>query len=151
LAKDRVRFVLAPKRLKPEDRHALFHGLEFRNQVLLLEPRDGNFDLDLNADLLHWAKRQIAVDALLGSTEQPELRETYERIKRADRKYCGFYSILRGSVENSPALASWPLQCLRRHVNQGSSREPPLNLQLWMGQAPLCRKYLVSYPAAPAD
>jgi len=88
LAKDRVRFVLAPKRLKPEDRHALFHGLEFRNQVLLLEPRDKEFDLNRNADLLHWAKRQIAVDALLVSTEQPELRDTYERIKRADRKYC---------------------------------------------------------------
>lgn len=88
LAKDRVRFVLAPRRLKPEERHALFHGLEFRNQVLLLEPRDREFDLDRNADLLHWAKRQMAADALLPSTEQSDLRETYERIKRADRKYC---------------------------------------------------------------
>ncbi|HZO98668.1 MAG TPA: AAA family ATPase, partial [Terriglobia bacterium] len=87
LPKDRIRFVLGPRRLKPEDRHALFHGLEVRNQVLLLEPRDPDFDLDRHPDLLHWAKRQIAAEALLASIEQAELRETYERIKRADRKY----------------------------------------------------------------
>jgi hypothetical protein len=85
LAKDRLRYVIAPRRLRPEDRHALFHGLEFRNQVLLLEPKNPGFDLDRNADVLHWAKRQIAADALMASAEQADLRETYERIKRNDR------------------------------------------------------------------
>lgn len=88
LAKDRIRYVLGPKRLSAEDRHALFHGLELRNQVLLLEPKDQQFNLDTNPDLLHWAKRQIAAEALIKSPEQAELREAYERIKRNDRDSC---------------------------------------------------------------
>ena len=88
LAKDRLRYVLAPRRLRPEERHTLFHGLEFRNQVLLLEPKDPQFNLDANADLLHWAKRQIASDALIASTEPADLREAYERIRHNDRNSC---------------------------------------------------------------
>jgi hypothetical protein len=40
-AKQGQRYVLAPLRLSQEERFALYQGLELRNQVLLLEPRDG--------------------------------------------------------------------------------------------------------------
>jgi len=87
MAKDRLRFVLAPKRLTPAERHELFDGLEFRNQVVLLEPKEATFDLDRNPDLLKWAKRQIAAQELAISADA-ERRPIYERIQRLDRGHC---------------------------------------------------------------
>src|SRR5208283_1491265 len=55
IGKDRLRFVLSPRRLKQAERHDLFDGLEARNQVVLLEPKDSEFDLERHPDLMKWA------------------------------------------------------------------------------------------------
>jgi hypothetical protein len=44
LSTGRLRFVLAPRRLRPEERHELYFGINERNQVILVEPRDPRFD-----------------------------------------------------------------------------------------------------------
>lgn len=86
LDKGRLRYVLAPRRLKPEERHDLYHGLSVRNQVLLFEPHDAAFSLDAHPDLLKWAKRFIAARNLISTTEEPERRSQYERIGKEDKK-----------------------------------------------------------------
>ena len=88
IGKDRLRFVIAPRRLSRGDRHELFDGLELRNQVVLLEPKDRDFDLDHNADLLKWAKRQIAARELAVYSDDAERRAIYERIERQDKTHC---------------------------------------------------------------
>jgi hypothetical protein len=50
--KDRLRWVLAPRRLPPGDRLGLYHGLGMRNQVILLEPKDETLNLEGHPDLL---------------------------------------------------------------------------------------------------
>ena len=45
------RYVLAPRRLSAPERHGLYMGLERRNQVLLLEPRDHRMDHLVNPDM----------------------------------------------------------------------------------------------------
>lgn len=87
LDKDRLRFVLAPRRLTPDERHTLYHGLSVRNQVILLEPRDGTFNIDTHADLLKWAKRLLAAKGLIEMTSDAARRADYERITREDRKH----------------------------------------------------------------
>ncbi len=87
LDKDRLRWVLAPRRLIAQDRHALYHGLSMRNQVILLEPKDERFDLDSHPDLLKWAKRLLAVQGLLGMKPDASRRAEYERIGREDRAH----------------------------------------------------------------
>ncbi len=86
--KDRLRFLLVPRRLTAEERHGLFNGLELRNQVVLLEPKDTTFDLDRNQDLLKWAKRQVAAQELAALSEDSERRAIYERIQRQDKANC---------------------------------------------------------------
>lgn len=88
IGKDRLRFVLGPKRLTAAERHELFNGLEFRNQVVLLEPKDSTFDLDRNLDLLKWAKRQVAAQELAALSDDSERRAIYERIQKADKGHC---------------------------------------------------------------
>lgn len=85
LEKDRLRWVLAPRRLSQDERLALYHGLSVRNQVILLEPKDEAFDLDSHPDLLKWAKRFLAAKALLDMTREPARRAEYERIGKEDR------------------------------------------------------------------
>lgn len=85
LEKDRLRWVLAPRRLPGPDRHALYHGLSLRNQVILLEPKESAFDLDRHADLLKWAKRLLAARQLVEMTRDTQRREAYDRISREDR------------------------------------------------------------------
>jgi hypothetical protein len=87
LDKDRLRFVLAPRRLTPDERHTLYHGLSVRNQVILLEPRDGTFNIDTHADLLKWAKRLLAAKGLIQMTSDASRCADYERIIREDRKH----------------------------------------------------------------
>jgi len=81
----RLRFVLAPRRLTPEDRHALYFGLNERNQVILLEPRDPGFDALNNRDLIKWAQRVLAAEELLATTQEAARKAEYERIAREDR------------------------------------------------------------------
>lgn len=85
LDKDRLRWVLVPRRLAPEDRHTLYHGLAVRNQVILLEPRDDEHNLDRQPDLLKWAKRLLAVQALVDMKPDAGRRAEYERIAREER------------------------------------------------------------------
>jgi hypothetical protein len=84
LEKDRLRYVLAPRRLKPEERHALYFGLILRNQVILLEPRDPNFNLDAHPDLKKWASRKLAARQLVNLSDAKR-KADYERIASADQ------------------------------------------------------------------
>ena len=86
LEKGRLRFVLSPRRLKPEERQKLYHGLEERNQVILLEPRDPKFEVLANRDLLKWAQRTLAAGDLAGTSQDAARKTEYERLAREDRK-----------------------------------------------------------------
>ncbi len=86
--KNRLRYVLAPRRLTAVERHDLYYGLQNRNIVILLEPKDASFDLRNHPDLLKWAKRSIAAGELTGMTQDSERRVIYERIGREDKKHC---------------------------------------------------------------
>lgn len=74
------RYVLAPRRLSQAERFALYQGLELRNQVLLLEPRDGRVDHLTSPDLLAIAKRLKAARLLAASSTNAERRSKFERI-----------------------------------------------------------------------
>jgi len=90
LRKDRLRVVLAPRSLTPEERHDLYHGLSVRNQVLLLEPRARDFNLDQSQDLAKWARRCLAAKELRDQAERASdnaRRDEYDRIGREDRRY----------------------------------------------------------------
>lgn len=76
------RYALSPKRLSNFERHGLYQGLELRNQVLLLEPRDERVNHLANADLLTLAKRLRAAMALAESSQSAERRARFERIQR---------------------------------------------------------------------
>ncbi len=88
LDKGRLRFILAPRRLKPEERHDLYFGIEARNWVILLEPKDPAFDLYKNPDLLKWACRQLAAKELENFTSDVDRKTNYQKIFKEDRKYC---------------------------------------------------------------
>jgi hypothetical protein len=87
LEKDRLRYVLAPRRLTSSERHDLYFGVSLRNQVVLLEPKDASFDLDRNADLLKWAQRILAAQDLTSTAREASRKQEYERIGREDRKH----------------------------------------------------------------
>jgi hypothetical protein len=87
LEKDRLRYVLAPRRLTSRERHDLYFGISLRNQVILLEPKDTAFNLDGNADLLKWAQRILAAQDLTSTAREASRRQEYERIGRDDRKH----------------------------------------------------------------
>ncbi len=74
------RYVLAPRRLSQAERFALYQGLELRNQVLLLEPRDPRVDHLTNFDFLALAKRLKAARQLAASSTNTERRLKFERI-----------------------------------------------------------------------
>jgi hypothetical protein len=74
------RYVITPRRLSQEERFALYQGLELRNQVLLLEPRDARVSHLTDANLLILAKRLKAARQLVGSSTSAERRTKFERI-----------------------------------------------------------------------
>ena len=82
LSKHGQRYVLAPRRLSQEERFALYQGLEMRNQILLLEPRDSRVSHLINPDLLTIAKRLKASKQLAESSTHAERRAKFERIER---------------------------------------------------------------------
>ena len=86
--RNRLRYVLAPRRLRAVERHDLYFGLQNRNLVILLEPKDSAFNLYNHPDLLKWAKRSIAAAELVGMTQESERRDAYERIGREDKRHC---------------------------------------------------------------
>ena len=76
------RYVLAPRRLSAPERHGLYMGLERRNQVLLLEPRDHRTDHLANPDMLALARGVRAAAQLAESASSGERRGRFERIAR---------------------------------------------------------------------
>jgi hypothetical protein len=86
MEKDRLRYVLAPRRLALQERHDLYFGISLRNQVVLLEPKDPTFDLNRNPDLLKWAQRILAAQDLMPGADASR-RSEYERIARDDRRH----------------------------------------------------------------
>lgn len=74
------RFVLAPRRLSADERHGLYLGAQMRNQIILLEPRDGGANHLINADLLAYAKRVRAANELANSPCNADARRRYEAI-----------------------------------------------------------------------
>jgi hypothetical protein len=84
--KNSLRFVLSSRRLSEEERDKLYNGVEYRNQVILLEPRDDKFSAAENPDILKWAKRAIAAEEL-ESNASDERRKQYESIKNQERNY----------------------------------------------------------------
>ncbi len=86
LQKRGPRFLLAPRRLSNLERHALYLGAEQRNQIILLEPREDRANHLTNADLLTFAKRYAAANALQPTGKTAERRDRYERIANQERK-----------------------------------------------------------------
>lgn len=84
--KNDLRFVLAPRRLSPVERHRLYFGSEMRNQIILLEPRDETASLLNNPDIIASAKRTLAAANLVPSAGSAERRNRYERISEQERK-----------------------------------------------------------------
>ncbi len=75
------RFVLAPRRLSADERHGLYLGAQMRNQIILLEPREGVTSHLTNSDLLAYAKRVKAANELANSPGNADVRRRYEDIK----------------------------------------------------------------------
>ncbi|MBA7612089.1 hypothetical protein ES703_19323 [subsurface metagenome] len=88
LDKNRLRYMLSPRRLSQEERHSIYHDIPNRNIVILLEPKDSNFYINSHRDLLKWAKRQLAAQDLAGTARDSARRADYERIAREDKNYC---------------------------------------------------------------
>lgn len=72
-----LRFVISPRRLSPDERHTLYFGLKRRNTVILLEPRADKENLRINKDVLAWAKKAVAAEALASaaSGDSEKVRE----------------------------------------------------------------------------
>jgi len=87
LEKGRPRYVLAGRRLIQEERHNIYHGMDVRNLILLLEPKDDNFQLLSDRDLLKWAKRVKAAKELAEGSRNASKKADYERIARTDQSY----------------------------------------------------------------
>jgi hypothetical protein len=83
----RPRYVLAPRRLTKEERHALYFGLPNRNLVILLEPKNKEFNALENPDIIKWAQRYLAAVELQNSAGSAERRRQFERIAREDKEY----------------------------------------------------------------
>jgi hypothetical protein len=77
------RFVLAPRRLSLPERHGLYHGMQLRNQIVLLEPRDQRADHLNNPDLIAYGRRlKAAHDLAQAPGTGAERRAKFERIER---------------------------------------------------------------------
>jgi len=85
--KGRPRYVVAGRRLTQEERHNIYHGMDVRNLILLLEPKDENFQLLSDKDLLKWAKRVRAAKELAEGSRNASKKADYERIARTDQSY----------------------------------------------------------------
>ncbi len=82
-----LRFVLVPKRLSPAERVQIFHGVENRNQIILLEPKVETFNALEDPDITKWAQRAIAASELQGTASDAERKRHYEQIEREDTRY----------------------------------------------------------------
>lgn len=82
-----LRFVLSPKRLQAAERSGVFHGAEYRNQIVLLEPKVDSFNAFINPDIVKWAQRAKAATQLQGTASDAERSKQYEKISREDTGY----------------------------------------------------------------
>ncbi len=85
--KSRLRYVLTGRRLTREERHQIYYGMDVRNMILLLEPKDDRFQIANDKDLLKWAKRLLAAKDLAESTKNTARRNDYHRIAGTDKRY----------------------------------------------------------------
>lgn len=85
--KGRPRYVLSGRRLTQEERHNIYHGMDVRNLIILLEPKDENFQLLSDRDLLKWAKRVKAAKELSEGSRNSAKKADYDRIARVDQTY----------------------------------------------------------------
>jgi hypothetical protein len=85
--KNRPRYVFAGRRMPQEERHSLYFGLDNRNMILLFEPKDDQFQLTKDKDMLKWAKRVLAAKDLAESTSNASRQAEYQRIARQDQGY----------------------------------------------------------------
>lgn len=83
----RLRYVLAPRRLTPGERHDLYHGHQNRNLIVLLEPRSKDFDALKNDDIRKWAQRFIAADDLQLSPGSADRKRQFEKIAKDDKSF----------------------------------------------------------------
>jgi hypothetical protein len=80
------RFVLAPRRLSTEERHALYVGAQKRNQIVLLEPREAAANHLTNSNLLAYARRIKAANELAKSPAGADSRRRYEDIRAEESR-----------------------------------------------------------------
>jgi hypothetical protein len=85
--KTRLRYILTGRRLTQEERHQIYFGMDKRNLILLLEPKDDQFQLSSDKDLLKWAKRLLAAKDLAHSTSNASRQAEYDRISRQEQGY----------------------------------------------------------------
>lgn len=87
MEKSRLRYVLSGRRLTQEERHNIYFGMDYRNLIIILEPKDEKFQLLYDKDLLKWAKRVLAANSIAASTSKASQKSDYERIARTDQSY----------------------------------------------------------------
>ncbi|HQU32524.1 MAG: hypothetical protein HRU72_05510 [Planctomycetia bacterium] len=85
--KNRLRYVITGRRLTREERHNIYYGMDVRNLILVLEPRDAEFQLLSDRDILKWATRVIAAKNLAEGTRNTSKKSDFERIARADQSF----------------------------------------------------------------
>ncbi|MBV6465976.1 MAG: hypothetical protein DCC43_13195 [Candidatus Brocadia sp.] len=85
--KNRLRYVIAGRRLTQEERHNIYYGMDVRNLILVLEPKDAEFQLLSDRDTLKWATRVIAAKKLAEGTRSASKKSDFERIARADQSF----------------------------------------------------------------
>lgn len=83
----RLRYVLTPRRLTPGERHDLYHGHQNRNLIVLLEPRNKDFDALKNDDIRKWSQRFIAADELQQSPGSAERKRQFDKIAKDDKSF----------------------------------------------------------------
>lgn len=120
LQKDRIRTVIAPKVLSQEEIYRLYHGKEKRNRILLLEPAQHGTHLLHDANLLQWAKRQLAAIEMATLAPNHTKRSEYERINREEHESClqhinniGFTLLTWESFGSKPSEAIFVREKLR--------------------------------------
>ena len=100
--KSRLRYILTGRRLTQEERHQIYYGMDIRNLILLLEPKDDKFQLANDKDLLQWAKRCLAARDLADSTRNISRQNDYNRVAGMDKRY-----IIERIKKAGLVLVSW--------------------------------------------
>lgn len=85
--KTRLRYVLTGRRLTQEERHQIYFGMGYRNLIILLEPKDANFQLLTDRNIVKWAKRVLAAKVLASGVKKAQRQSDYEKIARTDFGY----------------------------------------------------------------